>query len=85
MMMMIDGWTAEQMAALERAGANTATGTGKTYQAYKAGDKTGDIGYSKTINPPKMMGWICPVCGRGLSPWTSVCPCKGYPKMEVTC
>ena len=21
-------------------------------------------------------GWICPVCGRGLSPYTSFCPCK---------
>ena len=20
-------------------------------------------------------GWICPKCGRGLSPWTSECPC----------
>ena len=24
-------------------------------------------------------GWICPVCGRGLSPFTQFCPCKGYP------
>lgn len=20
-------------------------------------------------------GWICPLCGRALSPWTSCCPC----------
>lgn len=20
-------------------------------------------------------GWICPICGRGLAPWTSSCPC----------
>jgi len=32
-----------------------------------------------------MIGWICPICGRGLSPFTSYCPCKGWPKMEVTC
>lgn len=23
-----------------------------------------------------MIGWICPVCGTGLSPYTSICPCK---------
>ena len=21
-------------------------------------------------------GWICPVCGRGLAPWVSFCPCQ---------
>ena len=33
---------------------------------------------SKTINAPKPVqyGWICPVCGRGNSPFTSTCPCK---------
>lgn len=34
---------------------------------------------------PKIFGWICPVCGRGLSPWTSACPCKGGKGWEVTC
>ena len=42
---------------------------------------------SVTINPPKMIGWICPICGRGLSPYTTACPCKGWleGKWEVTC
>lgn len=31
-------------------------------------------------------GWVCPVCGRGLSPYTSVFPCKGFdPGWKVTC
>ena len=21
-------------------------------------------------------GWICPVCGKGLAPWLSICPCQ---------
>lgn len=32
-----------------------------------------------------IVGWICPVCGRGLSPFTSVCPCKGWNNWEITC
>lgn len=42
---------------------------------------------SVTINPPKIVGWICPICGRGLSPYTTACPCKGWfeGKWEVTC
>ena len=34
---------------------------------------------------PQISGWVCPVCGRGLSPYTQSCPCKGMPKYEVTC
>lgn len=32
-----------------------------------------------------MKGWICPVCGRGLSPLTSVCPCNNGKGWEATC
>lgn len=38
---------------------------------------------SETVTKPfPNYGWICPVCGRGLSPFTSVCPCKN--KWEIT-
>lgn len=31
-------------------------------------------------------GWVCPLCGRALSPWTSTCPCRmGTLSYEVTC
>lgn len=46
---------------------------------------TGGVGESETYNPPKMTGWICPVCGRGLSPYTSCCPCKPFPPVQITC
>lgn len=26
----------------------------------------------------KQYGWICPVCGKGLAPWVSECPCNSY-------
>lgn len=39
----------------------------------------------KTVDTPPMQGWICPVCGRGLSPFTSVCPCKNGKDWEITC
>ena len=34
---------------------------------------------------PQMRGWVCPVCGRGLSPYTSVCPCNNGKGWETTC
>lgn len=54
---------------------------------YNQFDPTKGDTKSETTNPPKMIGWICPVCGRGLSPFTSVCPCKGFMegKWEITC
>ena len=43
-------------------------------------DTTGGLSSSKSYgeyNPPRgEVGWICPVCGRGLAPSTSYCPCN---------
>lgn len=39
---------------------------------------------SETINKSAQYGWICPVCGRGNSPFTSTCPCQPI-KWDVTC
>ena len=43
---------------------------------------------SHTISSPKtggLIGWICPICWRGVSPFTTVCPCKTSDKgWEVT-
>ena len=39
----------------------------------------------ETCNPKGMIGWVCPVCGRGNSPFSSVCPCKGFTQYQITC
>lgn len=32
---------------------------------------------NRSENKDKMLyGWICPVCGKGVSPYTSYCNCK---------
>ena len=31
------------------------------------------------------VGWICPVCGRGQSPYSTYCPCRGWQTHEITC
>jgi hypothetical protein len=30
-------------------------------------------------------GWLCPACGRGNAPFVSLCPCKPWPEMRITC
>jgi len=35
-------------------------------------------------NKPQLYGWICPVCGRGNSPFTDTCPCKPI-NWNLTC
>ena len=41
---------------------------------------TGGLSSNSTFgsyNPPRgAVGWICPVCGRGLAPSTAYCPCN---------
>ena len=39
---------------------------------------------SETMNKPVQYGWICPVCGRGNSPFTNTCPCKPI-NWNLTC
>lgn len=53
----------------------------KTYKKAFDNDKTITTTPSlqSTYNPPHHrgeVGWICPVCGRGLAPSTSYCPCN---------
>jgi hypothetical protein len=34
-------------------------------------------GCSRTLTSPPAgpIGWVCPVCGRGVAPWQGVCGC----------
>ena len=62
----------------------------KVFGAETPEDKKLVDNYVRKLQPLRiggsLKGWICPVCGRGLSPYTSVCPCKGFnPGWKVTC
>lgn len=65
--------------------------TNKTAENITYGTKTADS-TSKTFNLGGQhsvigtYGWICPICGRGNSPFTSTCPCKPWvPNVDITC
>lgn len=40
--------------------------------------------YKIDVKNNSMVGWVCPVCGRGLSPWISYCPCKVSSETNIT-
>ena len=51
-------------------------------------DSHNNIHYEDIVNQPtieiqRMSGWICPVCGQGLSPFIMICPCKGSTELRV--
>lgn len=58
--------------------------TGGNYYCPKCGAGVNDLVYRPSncdLPMPQgfgeQKGWICPVCGRGLAPWASFCPCQG--------
>ena len=45
--------------------------------ATSSSNTTSTTSSNKSENKDKMIyGWICPVCGKGVSPYTSYCNCK---------
>lgn len=48
-----------------------------THCATSNSNTTSTTSSNKSENKDKMIyGWICPVCGKGVSPYTSYCNCK---------
>lgn len=66
-----------------RCGEEMNSTTGGSYTCYRCGMEVNDLVYRPqncdmqfTHGFGKQEGWICPVCGRGVSPWMDFCPCK---------
>lgn len=65
-----------------RCGEEMENTTGGNYHCPSCNTTVNDLVYRPSEWKPfpqgfgKQEGWICPVCGRGLSPWTSFCPCQ---------
>ena len=67
-----------------RCGAEMNSTTGGNYTCPKCAMEVNDLVYRpQNCDMPlpqdfgKKEGWICPVCGRGVAPWMSFCPCQG--------
>lgn len=66
-----------------RCGAEMNSTTGGNYVCPRCGMIINDLVYRpQNCDIPlpqgfgKQEGWICPVCGRGIAPWMSFCPCQ---------
>ena len=81
-----------------KCGSEVTATTGGNYHCPKCGFSVNDLVYrgngtlyTPPSTPPSYgfgnTGWICPKCGRGVSPYTNVCPCyhQGYGNSEITC
>ena len=67
-----------------RCGAEMNSTTGGNHTCPKCSMEVNDLVYRpQNCDMPlpqdfgKKKGWICPVCGRGVAPWMSFCPCQG--------
>ncbi len=47
------------------------------------GRKNQQINECECQKPKGMLGWVCPVCGRGNSPFSSACPCVSFPQFSA--
>ena len=69
---------------------NTANGPTINDLVYRQRPEDATAGTSSSkaygeYNPPRgEVGWICPICGRGLAPSTSYCPCNSSRNITYT-